>query len=124
VDGDRVLRQPAQGAVSRREHLSPMGEPPSDRCMWSSRSTRDGAPPVAAFGVADPHGAGPLRSTAPPPLLPPPTPRLYVVPCRGSPPSSCAIAPGRLGSDERGSCQLCTTDLVGGVAEQVVQLKL
>jgi hypothetical protein len=29
-----------------------------------------------------------------------------------------------LGRDERGSCQLCTTDLVGGVVEQVIQLKL
>jgi hypothetical protein len=27
-------------------------------------------------------------------------------------------------ADERGSCQLCTTDLVGGVVEPVVQLKL
>jgi hypothetical protein len=30
----------------------------------------------------------------------------------------------RLGPDGRGSYQLCTTNLVGGVAKQVVQLKL
>jgi hypothetical protein len=28
VNDDRVLRTPAQGAVSLREHLSPTGQPP------------------------------------------------------------------------------------------------
>jgi hypothetical protein len=30
----------------------------------------------------------------------------------------------RLGPDERDSCQLCSTDLVGGGAEEVVEVKL
>jgi hypothetical protein len=30
----------------------------------------------------------------------------------------------RLGPDEQGSCQLCSTDLVGDGAEEVVEVKL
>jgi hypothetical protein len=35
-----------EGVVSLKKLLSPTGRPPSGRGLWSSRSTRDGPPPV------------------------------------------------------------------------------
>jgi hypothetical protein len=88
------------GAVLLREHLSPTGQAPSGRCLWSRRARQDAPPPVATYGVAEPDGAAPLWSPALPPLpiLPSPTPRLHVVPSRGSPPSSRVAAPASAAS--------------------------
>jgi hypothetical protein len=87
VDGDRILRPLARGGVSLREHLSPTGRPP-----------------VAACGVADPHGTGPPLSTAPPPppTLPLPMPPLHDMPCRGSLPSSHAASTASAWSRQAG----------------------
>jgi hypothetical protein len=72
--GWRVLRPPARGVLSLREHLSPTGQP------------------FAACGVAEPDGTAPRRiarasastdATAS-------KPHLHAVPSRGSPPSSRA----------------------------------
>jgi hypothetical protein len=59
VDGDRFLRLQTRGAVSLREHLSLMGQPPSGGCLWSRRARRVGPPPVAACGVTEPDVPAP-----------------------------------------------------------------
>jgi hypothetical protein len=38
--------------VSLREDLSPTGQPPSGRCLWSSRARRDGPPPFACASAS------------------------------------------------------------------------
>jgi hypothetical protein len=127
MDGDHVLRPLARGVVSLREHLNPTGRPPSARCLWSSRSTQDGLPTGRGFWSSWATQDGPPSGRL----------RLRVhwrchrqrLPCM-----LCCVVEvchhrvllllRRLGPDARGSCQLCTTNIVGGVAEQVVKLKL
>jgi hypothetical protein len=113
VDVDRVLRPPTREVVSLRKHLSPTGCPP----------------PVAACGVTEPDGMGP-------PLVGCVPASTDAAAANASPASRaeswkssiiacCCSCIRCVGCGHGwGSCQLCTTDLVGGAAQQVIQLKL
>jgi hypothetical protein len=128
IDGDRILRPSARGAVSLREHLSPTRQPPPVAAFGVAEPDGMAPHPVDAYGLAEPDKAAPVRSPAPPPplTLPHPTPRLHAVPSHGSPPSSCDVVPASATSagSRAGSYQLCTTDLVGAATQKVVQRKL